>query len=63
MVEGQRDGNFGQNSKLGHSVLVTKVKFSQSLVKGHVLHLDINISSSAHNFGCMVDGGNAKAAI
>ena len=33
-------------------------------VSNHVVvHLGLNISSSAHNCGCVVDGGNALAAI
>ena len=28
-----------------------------------IVHLGLNISSSAHNCGCVVDGGNAMAAI
>ena len=27
------------------------------------MHLGLNVSSSTHNCGCMVDGGNAVAAI
>ena len=27
------------------------------------VHLGLNVSSSAHNCGCVVDGGNAMAAI
>ena len=28
-----------------------------------IVHLGLNVSSSAHNCGCVVDGGNATAAI
>ena len=64
MVEGQRNGKFGQNSKLGcSSARVTKGKFSKSLVKDHVVHLGTDVSSSTHNCGCEVDGGNTIAAI
>ena len=28
-----------------------------------IVHLGLNVSSSAHNCGCVVDGGNAMAAI
>ena len=28
-----------------------------------IVHLGLNVNSSAHNYGCMVDGGNAMAAI
>ena len=64
-VEGQRNGKFcqnvykfGQNCKLGHScVTVTKGRLYHSWVRGHVfVHLGVNVSSSAHNCGC-VDGG------
>ena len=38
-------------------------KFSQNGSDHAVVHLGLNISSSAHNCGCVVDGGNAMAAI
>ena len=64
MIDGQRNGKLSQNGKLGRSCArVTKGKFSESWVKHHVVHLGINVSSSAHNCGCVVDGGNAMAAI
>ena len=28
-----------------------------------IVHLGLNVSSSAHNCGCVVEGGNAMAAI
>ena len=28
-----------------------------------IVHLGVNVSSSTHNCGCVVDGGNAMAAI
>ena len=28
-----------------------------------IVHLGLNVSSSAHNCGCVVDGGNAMAVI
>ena len=28
-----------------------------------IVNLGLNVSSSAHNCGCVVDGGNAMAAI
>ena len=28
-----------------------------------IMHLGLNVNSSAHNCGCMVNGGNAMAAI
>ena len=28
-----------------------------------IVHLGLNVSSSAHNCGCVVDGGNAMVAI
>ena len=35
-----------------------------SLVRDHVIvHLGLNVSSSTHNYGCVVDGVNAMAAI
>ena len=42
---------------------MTKGEFSESLVKDHVVRLDINASSSAHNCVCRVDGGNTMATI
>ena len=65
VVEGQRNGKFGQNGKLGHScVRVTKGRFYGSQVRDHVIvHLGFNVSSSAHNCGCVVDGGNTMTAI
>ena len=60
-----RNGKFGQNGKLGHSCTnVTKGKLYGSRVSNHaIVHLGLNVNSSAHNYGCMVDGGNAMAAI
>ena len=56
---------FGQNGKLGHSCT--------NMIKGKpyglrdsdhaIVHLGLNVSSSANNCGCVVDGGNAIAAI
>ena len=60
-----QNGKFGQNGKLGHSCTnVTKAKPYDSRVSYHaIVHLGLNVSSSAHNCGCVVDGGNAMAAI
>ena len=71
VAEGQRNGKFslngkfGQNCKLGHScVRVTKGRFYDSRVRDHVIvHLGLNVSSFAHNCGCVVDGSNTMAAI
>ena len=71
VAEGQRNGRFclngkfGQNSKLGHScVRVTKGRLYDSRVRDHVIvHLGLNVSSSSHNCGCMVNGDNTMAAI
>ena len=41
-------GKFGQNGKLSQTCKV---------------HLGLNVSSSAYNDGCIVNGGNAIAAI
>ena len=51
--------------QLGHScVRVTKGRLYDSQVRDHVImHLGLNVSSFAHNCGCMVNGGNAMAAI
>ena len=60
-----QNGKFGQNGKLGHSCTnVTKGKLYGSRVSDHaIVHLGLNVSISAHNCGCMVDSGNATAAI
>ena len=60
VVEGQKDGKFSQNGKLCHScarVMKCKLTESQSKIMLFV-HLGLNVSSSAHNCGCMIDGGN-----
>ena len=59
------NGKFGQNGKLGHlCVRGTKGRLYESRVRDHVIvHLGLNVSSSAHNCGCVVDGGNTMAAI
>ena len=61
MAEGQRNGKFSQNGKLGHScVRVTKGRLYDSQVRDRVIvHLGLNVSISAHNCGCLqlVNGG------
>ena len=43
---------------------MTKGRLYESRVRYHaIVHLGLNVSSSAHNYGCVVDGGNAMAAI
>ena len=56
---------FSLNGKLGLSCArVTKRRFYESLVRDHVVvHLGLNVNSSAHNYGGVVDGGGAMAAI
>ena len=45
-------------------VRVTKGRLYDSRVRDHVIvHLGLNVSSSAHNCGCVVNGGNTMAAI
>ena len=71
MAERQRNvkfslnGKFGQNGKLGHlCVRMTKGRLYDSRVRDRVIvHLGLNVSNSARNCGCMVDDGNAMAAI
>ena len=65
VVEGQRNGKFSQNGKLGHSrARVTKSRLYESRVRDRVIvQLGLNVSSSAHNCGCVVDGGGTMAAI
>ena len=65
----ERNGKFGQNGKFGHYILYvytkeTMGKLYDSRVRDHVIvHLSLNVSSSAYNCGCVVDGGNAMATI
>ena len=43
---------------------MTKGRLYDSRVKDHVIvHLGLNVSSSAHNSWCVVDGGNAMSVI
>ena len=43
---------------------MTKGRLYDSRLRDHVIvHLGLNVSSSGHNCGCVVDGGNAMAAI
>ena len=60
-----QNGKFGQNGKLGHSCTnETKGKLYGSQDSDHVIvHLGLNVSSSTYYCGCVVDGGNAMAAI
>ena len=53
----KRSGKFRQNGKFGQNG-----KFSQNGQKGKV-HLGPNVSSSAHDRGCVVNGSGAMAAI
>ena len=50
---GERNGKFSQNGKFGQNN-----KFGQN----DIVHLDLNVSSSTHDCGCVVNGGNAMAA-
>ena len=54
-----------QNGKLGHSCTnVTKGKLYGSRDSDHaIVHLGLNVRSSAHNCGCVVDDVNAMAVI
>ena len=54
VVEGQRYGKFSLNSKLGLlCARVMKSRLYESRVRDHVVRLDINVSSSAHTYGCV----------
>ena len=58
---GERNGSkFSQNGKLGHSCTnMTKGKLYGSRDSDHaIVHLGLNVSSSANNCGCVLDGGN-----
>ena len=59
------DHEFFSVRMLGHScVRMTKNRLFDSRVRDHVIvHLGLSVSSSTHNCGCVVDGGNAMAAI
>ena len=61
----QHNHNYLILRKLGHSCTnVTKGKLYGSQDSDHaIVHLGLNVSSSAHNCGCVVNGGNAMAAI
>ena len=66
VAEGQRNGKFslnakfGHNGKLGHSctcVRMTKDKLYNSRVRDRIIvNLGLNVSSSAHNCGCVLCG-------
>ena len=62
---GERNGKFSQNGKFGQNgTKVTKSKPYDSRDSDHaIVHLGLNVSSSTHNCGCVVNGGNAMAAI
>ena len=57
---GERNVKFSQNGTLGQNG-----KFSQNGKSNQSSKVDLglNVRSSAHNCGCMVDGGKAMAAI
>ena len=65
MVSSVRMVSLVRMVKLGHSCTnVTRGKLYGSLFSDHVnVHLGLNLSSSTHNCGGVVDGGNAMAAI
>ena len=44
-------------------IFITKSRLYGAWVRDQVLHLGLNVSSSAHNCGCVVDGSGAMAAI
>ena len=57
---GERSGKFSQNGKFDQNG-----KFSQNGMSGQKgkVHLGPNVSSSAHDCGCVVNGFGAMAAI
>ena len=63
VAEGQRNDKFSLNCKFGHSCArVMKNRLYDSWVRVHVaVHLGLNVNSSTHTCGCVVDGGNAMA--
>ena len=58
-------GKFGQNGKFDHSCTnVTKGKLYGLRDSDHaIVHSDLNVNSSAHNCGCVVNGGIVHQAI
>ena len=50
---GERNSKFSNNGKFGQNG-----KFSQNSK-----HLDLNVSTSTHNSGCLVNGGGTMVAI
>ena len=63
---GERSGKFSQNSRFGlNGTFGQNDKFSQNGMSGQKgkVHLGPNISSSAHDCGCVVNGSGAMAAI
>ena len=65
VIKFSQNSKFGQNGKLDHSCTnVTKGKLYGSRDSDHaIVHLGLNVSSSAHNCECVVDGGNAMEYI
>ena len=63
VAEWQRNGKFSQNGMLGHlCARVMKSRLYESRARDHVIvHLGLNVNSSAHNCGCVIDGGNAHS--
>ena len=57
---GERSGKFSQNGKFGQND-----KFSHNGMSGQKgkVHLSPNVSSSTHDYGCVVNGSGAMAAI
>ena len=63
---GERSGKFSQNGKFGQNDKFSQNgKFGQNGMSGQKgkVHLGPNVSSSAHNHGCVVNGSGAMAAI
>ena len=54
---------FAQNDKLDHSCTTVTRRLYDSQVRDNVMYLGLNVSSSTHNCGRVVDGGKAMAAI
>ena len=51
------------SGKLGDTCARVKSRLYESRVRDHVVHLGINVSTSAHNCGYVVSGSNARTAI
>ena len=57
-----QNGKFGQNGKLGPNDNM-HLGLNVTVIKCNAVTFRFKCNSSAHNYGCMVDGSNAMAAM